>query len=141
MQQPELVALAQSVEYKLFCDLDRINKAYMALCNAQRGTYKEAREALSEMRASSRDMERQIKQILMVQTGQPEQVFTAKRLDALTQDNLDSKYMNAEHFYLRYLHCAAEHKIKNLTSLYYLIRDVAELAEITPVYRYYREIV
>lgn len=131
-QTDHLLALANSVEYKLFRDLDRIARAYQSLVNAE--SLSAAQESIKEVRAAAADMKAQIKKILEVEGVPPSEI---RNVEAKTLDTLDNKWLNANHFYMRFLHCFPEHKLKNLTALFYLIADLSAVAEETKPELYY----
>ena len=121
-----------SIEYKLHLHLERIQKAYLELVNVQ--SLPDAKVRLAEMRSASSDMERQIRKILEVENIPFEQIrHVGEKLQ-----NFDLIWMNCNQFYMRYAHCKPEAKWKNLTALYYLIRDLALAAEAAAPEKYYR---
>lgn len=131
-QTDYLLALTNSVEYKLFQDLERIGIAYQQLVNAE--SLPVAQEKIREVRAASADMTAQVKKILQVEGVPPSEI---RNVSAKTLDTLDSKWLNANHYYMRFVHSEPEHKLKNLTALYYLLIDLSAVAEETKPELYY----
>jgi hypothetical protein len=128
----DLLKAVQSVEFVIWQRMQTMSAAYSRLLNVQ--TSREALEALAEVMLLARDLEKQIRQILDTWGCPPELV---KDIRQFTDNNLDNIFNNAMHFYNRFLHAATqEHKTKELTRLYYLLKHVAEVAEATPVDRY-----
>jgi hypothetical protein len=150
-EQPKAVSetlkSVQSVEQVVAERIELISRAYMQLMNV--GTSKEALECLGQIGLVSQDLERQIRRILdacgvppqLIRKISPEQIkkINEKKSDHdLSQDhNLDTIWNHAVYCYQRFLHAQTpEFKVKELTSLYYLLKDVAAIALETPADRY-----
>lgn len=143
----ETVKSVQSVEQVVQERIELISRAYMALMNVT--TSKEALECLGEVGLVATDLERQLRRILdacgvppqLIRQITPEQIKRInekKSAHDLSQDhNLDTIWNHAMYCYQRFLHAPTpEFKVKELTSLYYLLKDVAAIALETPADRY-----
>jgi hypothetical protein len=128
----ELLKNVQSVEQVIWDRMQMISLAYGTLLNVATG--REALEALANIMLTARDLERQIRTILDACGCPPELVKDIRRF---TDKNLDNIWNNAFHFYNRFLHAQTpSDKVKELTRLYYLLKDVAEVAQATRADRY-----
>lgn len=128
----DLQKAAASVEFVIWERMTTISRAYLTLCNVETGT--EALQALAQVMLVARDLTEQIRVILDKWNCPPELIHNVGQY---TQDNLDNLWNNCWHFYNRFLHAKTPaHKTKELTRLYYLIKDVAAIAEVTPANRY-----
>jgi hypothetical protein len=141
VQVDELIKAAQSVEYLVWVDIERIGKGYTELTNA--ASAEAAKTALKELKLSAADLEKKVREILY-RWGAPDALILNLNKIALrisTVDALSGLYLNVQQFYLRFLHCKGQAaKVKNLTALYYLIRDLAECSIEMKSENYRREI-
>ncbi len=140
MSQPlpesELLKAANSVEYKLFTFVDRINSSFAGLMNAKDLTTSKA--MIKTIRLTAKDLERQIAKILQVWGCPPSQI---QNVGTRTQPTLESQVLNMGQYYMRYAHARPKYKAQNLTAFYYLVKDVAAIAEVTAPEKYTRELI
>jgi hypothetical protein len=143
----QTIQVVVSVEQVVRERIDLITHAYNRLMNIT--TAKEALECLGQIGLVAQDLEKQLRLILnaanvpteFIRRISPEDI---KRINEkksgheLSQDhNLDTIWNHAMYCYQRFLHAPTpEFKMKELTSLYYLLKDVAAIALETPADRY-----
>lgn len=133
----DAIKAVESIEFKVYQKIERLNQAFLILCNGP--SLAQAKEALGDMRTTAADLEKTIRTILNTWQVPPALVTNVSRF---TQDTLESKYLNLTQFYLRFLHAQShQHKCVELTRLYYLIKDVAEISLVTKAERYAREVI
>lgn len=128
-----IIDALNSIEYIIFDGMSKVGTAYMKLCNPS--SQKEAFEMLAMLTLCSRDLEKIIRGLLN-DVNCP--LHLVRNVGAKTKDTLDSKFLNAQHFFQRFLHCEPQHKVQNLTALYYLIKDLSEIVPETKVSDYYK---
>lgn len=136
-KQLDLVKAAQSAEFHIYRELEKMNSAFMTLFNQP--TLEKAQACLKLLHLTGADLERYMREILIRWDIHPSLI---RNVSKYTKDELNNRYLNLTQFYLRFLHAPShEAKARNLTALYYLIKDVSELAEVTDAHAYAREVI
>lgn len=138
---PSVTDWLLSVEYRLFVHLKRIQDAYHQLINSQVNgvTYSEALQFLKELQLASKDMTQAIREELNTNGIPPQEVRNVE--NKMQMFTIDYIFVCVTHYYQRLLHCPAEHKLKNLSALFYLVKDLADISVETPISRFYKEII
>jgi hypothetical protein len=138
MQLPEadLLKAANSVEYKLFQYVDRINQALVGLLNC--GDIENAKSHIKTIRLSARDLEKTVSLILQKWGCPPMKI---NNVGQRTQPTLDNQVLNMGQYYMRFAHARQQYKAQNLTAFYHLVKDVAAIAEVTAPEKYARELI
>lgn len=136
----DLVKAANSVEFAIWTHMERIRAGYTQLTNAQ--TAGDAKDALKNLKLSAADMERAIRDILYKWNCPVALVLDVNNQAAKMWrfDALSGLFANLSHYHLRFTHARGETeqdkmaaKVRELTSVYYLVKDLAECSlEIDP---------
>jgi len=129
MQADYLVNIFQGPGYTLFLHMQRISEAYLRLTNAD--TAEMAKTALKELRAAAGDCEKLIRNILHTNDCPDYLVLNVNKFAERnwTLDVMSGYLVNASHYLARFIHTPSnEGKVKELTAMYYLIRDLSECA-------------
>jgi hypothetical protein len=146
-QAIEVVKHVISVDDIIEERMNLIANAYSELLNVT--TAKVALEYLGQMTLVARELEEQLRKILDI-AGCPVQLIrkiTPEEIKAINnrpgvaefsrEHNLDTLWNHAVYCYQRFQHAPTpQAKILELTSLFYLIKNVEEIALVTPVDRY-----
>ena len=130
MQAEKLLDAINGPGYPIYQHQDRILNAYVALTNAT--TAEDAATALKELRASSADCEAVIRKALYEYNCPQALVVNINKFAYRnwTLDVLSGLWCNARHYLARFIHSQGkEAKVKELTSLYFLVKDMAECAQ------------
>ncbi len=133
MNLDEIARLAGSTEELLSGHMQRLGEAYTSLVNAPDAAT--GATALKELRASASDLERNIREVLTNWNSPPATLILNVNERALTNwnaDSLSALYVNFAHYFQRFLYARNKpNKIRDLTSLYYLAKDLVECCEAT----------
>lgn len=131
--------LFESKEYIIFDYLIRTGNAYTALLNSGLENYEAAKTALKEMRLAAKHLELVVRAALVDWNVPPHLI---RNLQAWTKDNLESKYLNTQHHYYRFLHAQSEEqKIKELTAMHSICLDLVEILDVVQPENYYKVLI
>ncbi len=130
MNLDEIARLAGSTEELLAGYMMRLGAAYVGLVNAQDAAA--GATALKELRLAAVDLERVIREVLSNWQCPPAALILNVNKKAernWTLDALSGLYVNCAHYAQRFIYARTKpNKIRDLSSLYYLVRDLAECA-------------
>jgi len=123
----KIVRAFEGPGFAIFQHMQRINHAYIDLTNAVDAAA--AKAALKELKLAAADCERLIRGVLY-REGCPQALILKVNDIALrvwTLDSLSGLLVNCMHYLARFVHTPTQPgKVKELTSLYSLIKDLAE---------------
>ena len=123
-----------TVEYRIYCDIFNAQASYLQMINPLNKA--SADNHLKSLRRALNDALKYIKRVLYMWNSFPKDSIV--NVNDKTLKSLDNLLMNSCHYWERLQHCPPENNAKELTALYYLIKDASEIAEATKVERYYR---
>ncbi len=132
LPEEQLLNALNSVEYAVYRHIHNANQAYIFLTNAE--SYEQAQDNLKMLQLSTKDALKQIERVLYVWGCPTDKIINVNKY---TQDNMDNLWINTMHFYRRFLSASRENKAKELTALYFLVRDLAAIAETVKAEAYY----
>jgi hypothetical protein len=128
----EIVKRVVSVNHIVFERMEHMSRAYSTLLNVTTG--KEVLESLAQIMIGAKDLAELIRAILDKCGCPPSLVKDPTKFAGKTLDHL---WNNAYHFYNRFMHAQSpEDKVKELTRLYYFLKEVEEVALITKADHY-----
>lgn len=131
MNLDEVARLAGSTEVLIGSHMERIARGYIEVTNAKDAAG--AATALKELKLASNDLERVIREVLANWSCPPPTLILNVNKAAerkWTLDALSGLFANAHHYSNRFIYARTkENKIRDLSSLYYLLRDLAECAD------------
>jgi hypothetical protein len=133
MQLDDLVKAANAAEVVIADNLSRTSAAYIALTNAPNA--EAGKTALRELQLASRDLAECVRLILTRWDAPPGLLLNvtkrAYQNTALSsnKDPMSGLYLNLAHYFQRMLYSSTqEGKVKELSSFYYIAKELAEIA-------------
>lgn len=134
----QVAAAANSVEYLIFRNLDRMTSAYIAMLNSQ--TLDEANTALADVRTTVVELQENIQTILDRFGAPPTMVINvnAHALKVWTGAPFDGLMQNCYHWLQRMMRSRSHvEKVRAMTAVYFLLKDLSDCANTIKAENYY----